>query len=285
MARLSRSRVGVAVAVAICLGAVAVAFAKSSQQTNSVAVGQFDAGSVTASCPAHKSLAMIGFATDTGPKVGLVVSQAEPRSKRTVSVAATNVFVNSGRPSATAYCGPKRKLKKVGAETSVAGQVRDSYPSGTATARCPRGTTVRLGGFAADVSAQPDGPALVVSSMVLASPRLWSVTASNGGPATGGLRATAWCGKGPPLRPATAVVPLSSQGGSSAAAARCQGQARIALAGFTLARYGGDGPYVSQMLRASARAVQVKAFQFSGRETKMTAVAYCTAKRRPPRSP
>jgi hypothetical protein len=282
---MSRARLAAATAVVLCLAAGAVAVARSSQQTESAEVGRFDSGAVTSGCPVGKALAMGGFTADTGPKVGLVLGRAEPTSQRTWSVAATNVFVNTGRPTAAAYCGPRRKLKKVTAVAPVAGQVRDHYPSGTATARCPRGRSVRLGGFAADVSTQPDGPALVVSSMLRPSPRLWSVTASNGGPAAGGLRATAWCGKGPPLRPASAGVSLPASGGSQAAVARCGGRAKVALAGFSLASYNGDGPYVDQMLRASAHAAQVRAFQFSGRATKLTAFAYCAANRRAPRSP
>jgi hypothetical protein len=258
----------------LCLAAGAYG-AGAGSRTKSASVDSFSAGGVTAGCPIARGLALGGFKTNTSADVGLVVSRDEPASRRAWAAAATNTFVNSGQVSASAYCGARRSLRKAIATATIPAQSGNSYPSATAIARCPHGSTVRLGGFNADVSPQPDGPGLNVHAMSLASPRKWKVSATNEGPAAGKLQATAWCGHGPRLSKAARSGKLAD-GGSATATARCPHGKRVALGGFETAPGGGLGPYLSELSRPAAAKWRAGAVQLAGNGTgSVRAIAYC----------
>jgi len=264
------------VALAAALLAAAALAAHSGARTKSVTIPSFEQGSVTARCPAGKSLASGGFSAAVGSERGLVVNEAGPSSARSWSAGAANVFVNDAKLSAIAACGPRRHLRRVSASRNLPGQSGDVPPSASVTATCPHGSSVRLAGFSADSSPQPDGPGLAVSAMRLASPRKWKVSAENLGPAAGSLRATALCGHGRSLRAARKSSPIAAAGGSASATARCRGRRRLAIGGFTFApAFTGDGPYLSQIAPAGSHKLRAGAFQFSGNAGKLTAIAYC----------
>jgi hypothetical protein len=274
MARMRRIRWLLVPAALLGLAAAALA-AHGGARTKATSIDSFTSGAVTARCPAGRGLGLGGFQSNAGADVGLVVSRDEPASGHAWAADATNTFINPGRLSATAYCGPRRHLRRVSATTSIAAQSGGTYPSGSAVARCPHRTSVRLGGFSADVSPQPDGPGLNLHAMSLASPRKWKVTATNEGPAPGTLRATAWCGHGRALSRAVGKASVPD-GGSAAATARCRHGKKVALGGFQTGPSGSLGPYLNQLRRPAAARWRAGAVQLSGNGGgSLRAIAYC----------
>ena len=138
MARMRRIRWLLVPAALLCLAAAALA-AHGGGRTKTTSIDSFTSGAATARCPAGRGLGLGGFQSNAGADVGLVVSRDEPASTHAWAVEATNTFINPGRLSATAYCGPRRHLRRVSATTNIAAQSGGTYPSGGAVARCPHG--------------------------------------------------------------------------------------------------------------------------------------------------
>jgi hypothetical protein len=271
MARLTAPRALTALALLAMLAASA-ALGAGSNRTKTVPIDSFSSGSVTARCSAGRTIVLGGFKANTSADVGLVAAADEPSSRSAWTAGATNTFVNSGQVTGIAYCGPRKRLKRVTKTVTVAAQSASNTPNAVATALCPKGMTVRSGGFDADVSPQVDGPGLLVTRMGLAGPRKWKVGASNFGPAPGQLRATALCGSGPKLRAADRKTLFT--GGTSAATARCQ-SGKVVAGGFRVTEASDDGPYLRELSRPAAKRWRAGAFKFPGGGARVVAVAYC----------
>jgi hypothetical protein len=71
------------------------------------------------------------------------------------------------------------------------------------------------------------------------------------------------------------TLTLPAQGGVRSVSATCPRRRSIALGGFRATPYDGDGPYVSQLERASRRRWTSAAFRFPGRAAQLVAIAYC----------
>jgi len=245
------------------------------ERTRTAVVPSFDSNHATARCGASQGLALGGFRAETRRSKGLVVNRFRPAGSRAFTVGATNVFVNDADISATAYCARPRQLKLVTGSIEIAGQGPGHSVGGGVAIPCPPGTSVRLGGFQADVSPQPSGPAIVVDSLKRSGSGL-SVSASNNGPQKGTLKAFAECGSGPKLAVARKTVALSDGGGRKAVTARCPHRGRLVFGGFVASSSDGNGPYISQLRRVAPGRWRAGAFQFPRPGGRLTAIAYCS---------
>ncbi len=240
----------------------------------------------TATCPTGEKLVSAGFATTTNNDVGVLVTGMFPLSSRKVRAEAVNLSDIPGVLKATAYCAkpPRRKSKKKAAPKlkRIVGTVANTTVLVTTVqARCPAGTSVRIGGFQA-VGAS-DGRYAILKSMKLKSSRSVVVKAlspeatlvrnsARGLPVDPGfLSAIALCGKGPKL---TAVTRSAPAGGGTATGvtARCPQGKSLAFGGFTdidpLA-----GTYLSKLSRGGYRSATARVFSFT--DSTPTSIAYC----------
>ena len=261
-----------ALLAALCTGAALAAGV--TERTRTAVVPSFDSNHVTARCGASQGLALGGFKAQTRRSKGLVVNRFRPAGSRAFSVGChERVRERRGhlrdrllRPAATVEARDRER-----------GDRMDSLPGIPPAAlwhSCPPGTSVRLGGFQADVSPQPSGPAIVVDTSSAPGSGL-SVSGTNGGPQKGTLKAFAECGPGPKLTAVKKTVALPDGGGRKAATARCPHRGRLVFGGFVTSSYDGNGPYISQLRRTMPGRWRAGAFQFPRTGGRLTAIAYC----------
>jgi hypothetical protein len=243
-------------------------------RTRAVTIPSFDAGHATARCGAGEGLLAGGFKAQTTRSHGLIVSRLHPAGSRGSTAAATNTFVNDSTLQAEAYCGPPRQTQTVRVSKTIKG-AGAQRSSGSAKARCPTGTTLRLGGFQAEVSPQPNGPTVVVNTLRRAPGQALRVGAANTGPKAGALTALAVCGAGPALRARTKHAALPAAGGRSSVTAHCERGEQLGFGGFHVPRADRSGPYVSQLRRTAKGDWRAGAFQFPRKGGGLTAIAYC----------
>ena len=272
----TRRSVLAAAACVACAGAGAAALAAGVEtRTRTTTVPSFEKSRVAARCRAASGLAAGGFSAQTRRRYGLVLNRFRPLGLRGFSAGATNTYVNPAELTVDAYCGPARELQLVSQSTDIAGAGKAHESGGAIAMPCPAGTTIRLGGFEAQVSPQPSGPAVVVDELARPSPRVLSVSATNVGPAKGSLTAVALCGAGPPLAAARKTLKLPASGGRTAVTARCPKGTRVAFGGFDATSDDGNGPYISQLRLVDPHRWRAGAFQFARPGAKLTALAYC----------
>jgi hypothetical protein len=271
MARLKQLSCVLAVAAT---GTAAVALAAGgSHHAGSVTVGAFDTGAATSRCAGSRHLSLIGVRASSGPRRGLVISGLRPR-RGAARATASNVFVNPARLAVTAYCSHARALHLVTRKVDVPAK------SGKAgrrkvTATCPTGESVRLAGFRAAVSPQPQGPSIVVNLMRRSGRRSITVGAVNRGTVKGPLKAIAGCGPGGSLEARNASVKLARGGGRATATAECPRGKHVVFGGFHASANDGAGPYLRRLSRPRPDRWRVGAFQFKRPRGAAAAIAYC----------
>lgn len=266
-------------AIAVLAGGGALASAGSvSSSTTTVAVAGYSGGTTSASCPKGKKLVTAGFGTTTNKTVGEVVTEMNPLSATKIRTGAFNLSPLQGRLRATAYCAKTKKTKL----TRVVGTVQSAPGAAfTVQTKCPKGTSVRIDGFA--VAASAPGIYSTLNSMKLESPRVLVVKASpppvavragtpRGGTINpGSVSAVAICGKGPKLTKVAKSVPIA-QSAKTTATANCPDRKHLAFGGFA----GTDavvGNYLSKLSRSGDRSSSASAFSFNN--SSVTSIAYC----------
>jgi hypothetical protein len=266
-----------------CLGLLVVAVAEAavalgaggSAPTRTVTVGAFDRGAVTTRCPGSQRPLLAGVKASTGPRHGLVIAGLRPQGKHAARAAAANVFVNPAPLALTAYCADARSLRFVSRSAEVAPATGGKSGRRKVTASCPRGESVRLAGYRAAVSAQPQGPSIVVNLMRRSSRRSVVVGGVNRGTAEGPLRAIAGCAPGRSLDVDRASAKLPGGGGRAAASARCPHAEHVVFGGFQIRANDGAGPYLRSLARPARNRWRVSAFQFKRPGGTVAAIAYC----------
>jgi hypothetical protein len=132
---------------------------------------------VAASCPRGRRLVFGGFRAEQRPQgdpdnpivIPTAAKRTGPRTWRVEGFNFADGPDDAGELSALAYCGKaKRTTAKVGTRSI------DPLESQSATARCPRGTRVRYGGFQAET--QPNG-ALLITGLARTGRRTFRATA------------------------------------------------------------------------------------------------------------
>jgi hypothetical protein len=189
-------------------------------------------GTATSTCPKGTKLGLGGFTGAGGPdntQPGITVTGLQRPSKRTWGVTASNLNGGDGNLTSLAYCSKVKKLKESRSTASV-----PQFGTGTATATCPKKTSVRLGGLSTQLDPTDLNPAVAPTGMQLASKRTLQVSAVNvGEQGAGTVEAIAYCGKGPKLKTATATasVPHAQTLGATA---QCPKKKPVVFGGFNV---------------------------------------------------
>ncbi|MFN8159925.1 MAG: hypothetical protein U0R52_02615 [Solirubrobacterales bacterium] len=262
-----RHRFGFAALVAVALLPAAVALAAVSTHKSSVLLSPAGRGSATARCDSGERLVLGGFSTPSAGGSGISVNTLNPISGSAWLARAVN-FAGPGRLTSIAYCAQVGRLTRVVTKKPVpAGRLR------AIVATCPRGASVRFGGYTSSADSY-----VGLVGLERPSARRWKVTAyaDSDGPRT--VSAVAMCGKGPaPVSVARKTVTIAPDA-QGTATVRCPRGRELALGGFADAPFhprAGDegGPYVDGLERTSPRSWTARAYSFSA--GRITSIAYC----------
>jgi hypothetical protein len=238
------------------------------------------AATATSTCPKGTKLAFGGYTGDvtfTGNAAGVTLSGLRRASKRDWSASAFNLAEGAGNATSIAYCAKVKRLTEVTGSVNIPPLGR-----GTATATCPRKTSVRSGGLSAQDSLTSAEPLVVPTGMRRASKRTLQVEGVNLGETNAGtLEAIAYCGKGKKLTEkfATATVANRQQG---SATATCPKRKPVAFGGFDVEADVADlNPLtvLSGLVRPSKRTWTASAGAAIG-PGEVTSYAYCAKKKK-----
>lgn len=291
-ARLASAAGAALLAAVLIVGAAAAAKKqKLVEVTNSITLqgqpngdGPFDSGTATSTCPKKKQkLAFGGYSADAdlGPGAGIVPFSLQRTSERDWAAGGGNSNEGAGNLTSIGYCGKVKKLTEIRGTANLG-----PLGQGTATATCPKKTSVRLGGFEGQFDPADLDPAVVTTSMVRSSKRTLQVAGANAAEdSRGTLDAIAYCGKGPKLKQVASTVAVPPVG-DLAATATCPKSKRLAFGGF-------EGEvdltdfdpvvFVHTIRRASKRGWSAAGLNFAGLDRagspgNVTAYAYCGKK-------
>jgi len=285
----NRLRLGLGLLIAVAAVAIAAAglalAAGVKQRSATVSLAGDDTAKTKASCPEGTALSASGFKTTTNETVGVIVNKLDPRGVALKAGAtALSGPPDGGELTATAYCAKpsEGKLTRVTKGTSI-----PAGGSGNATVTCPKGTSVRNGGFQAELDPPPvmmrrnqavtksgglpPGRGVTVTGLKRVSKREWRATGRNAGSQKGKLTAIAQCGKGPKLTKASASDSNAAAPGSTVAEASCPSGQQVAFGGYTTP----SSSYVRLLRRTSDRTWKAAVFSFSPSD--VTALAYCSS--------
>jgi hypothetical protein len=243
-------------------------------------------GSTSVSCPPKTQVQGAGVVSSLNASQGLAVNQMIP-SPTGVSVRAVNLSGDPGQLTSIAYCAKvqttkKKKAKKgatsakkkkkkkkknplvqVLATTSLAG-----VNTGSATATCPSGTTVRTGGF----DTGPGGDTYDVAPIAgeLIAPNQWRISADDASNPGDSITAIALCARGPAVSASTAATEFVSPD-PQWAVAKCP-SGSVAFGGFNT---GGTGSsvYLGSLERIANAAWRTTVFPTV--DGTVTSIAYC----------
>jgi hypothetical protein len=200
----------------------------------------------------------------------------------------TTSTYNSGtgeRLTTFAYCRDE-VIRIATAQVGIAAAQAGFPPlldTGSATAKCPRGTRVVSGGFDNPDFAHTggfDGPNIRPYESRKVGKRKWKVSASNRSDEAGTLVAYAYChdGKAPKTKSKNKSLELKPGAPRATAIARCKKSQRVVSGGFSSdqpADFG--GPFVTESRRKGKRKWVVTAFSNEVGPA-ITAYAYCEKK-------
>lgn len=283
--RGTRRGLGWAVMTLAVIGVVAVTGVavggkrlKTSSETTSIAPGEN--GSATARCKEGTKAVSGGFETQlTNAGASFIpfqVTQSNRSAGREWTAVAHNQSGEPGDLTSFAYCRDER------VETVSEAATLSPVDFETLSPRCPQGTKVISGGFAAEPITPNPTPVLTISESRKVGKRTWEVSAFANGNEEGDLAAYAHCREGKKLKTKQSSAPLSSDADESAVIeARCKRKQRVVSGGFgSPDDSGGDTPVVFTSKKAGRRSWGVGAFVgITGNPTEVTAYAYCEKKK------
>jgi len=267
---------GIAMALAgvvVCFAATAPASTRSS--TTPVPAGAQAFGRVP--CPSGQHVKGFGisgqFDEFGNSQSDLPVELALANPSHVIAGARSTDEV-AGSFDTTAACGNAPALSDEVEAGNVAAGVQTSI-----AAKCPRGSSVRLGGFRQEIGpASAPGGFVMINGLERTSSRTWKVSAINVGEDSGRLTSFAYCGA--PVHHVHAVedtvnVHTAEYG---KATARCPRGSRFVMGGLRVqhyATYAGD-IYITGMGPKGRRGWFVKGFKFQPFAGHLTAIAYCS---------
>lgn len=258
-------------------------------RTASETVGDHSDGTATARCKSGTKAISGGFEGEfdatkviAGQSPLLQLHESQRRGNRWTG-SAYNLGA-AGDLTTFVYCSPQ-KLRSRSKSTSIEGSpfMSGDLATGTATAKCPRGTTAVSGGFdnpdfKVEGDFSHDRRVVPFISRKLGG-RKWTVEGANQAGAEATLVAYAYCQDAPSLRTkrksVTFAAPLNGVGVSDAVAKCAKGQ-RVLSGGFKLT---GLEPILLASKRVGGRAWKASASVGYPGEAELTAFAYCKRKR------
>jgi hypothetical protein len=226
----------VVLAIGAVLGAT-LALAGIVTRTKTINVQPFTKGTASAKCPKGKSVALGGFkntmAPGENPEALLSGLQLSDRG-RIWKDTGTNDSPTTAQATSIAYCGQRRQLTKRTKTVTVPPGVDATTNPTSATAKCPKGKRVALGGLTAsyDPSLLPNTPEIYVSGMKRTTQRAWKASGINLGDADGALTAIAYCGKAPKTSERSRTVTIPSEDTPGSVTAKCHRGEALAFGGF-----------------------------------------------------
>jgi hypothetical protein len=266
---------------AIVLGAVALAGATTKKDGGIV---DHETVKFTAKCPKGERIDVGGFKTTINEPSGILIEDLFFKGARKWR-ATFDGLGNAAPATAIAYCDDTPRLtKRTGSDAAPAAPrerargVGSGFPL-AASAKCPKGTTVQLGGFSVrDEISLPEprrgGPnsGFRPSAMKAVSARKWRVEGIAVDPGVE-LTAIAGCAD----LPAPTAVDRTEDvapGGSTSAKAKCPDGERVVMGGFEQTPFDGGGPYIRALKRSGSSAWKAKTWEFDD-PASLTAIAYC----------
>jgi len=263
----------VAIAAGVAAAAISLAAASAGSSTQSIPSASQQA--VAAKCPAGSEVTGIGAIgkSPPGPGQALLPSSLTRASSRMVISRATNLdSSNAGDFTVIAYCGNSPPLSTASASTIVGFNAQKSV-----TAKCPRGTSVRLGGFDEDMSATYQGPFVEINGLERTSPRRWKVSATNLNSHAGQLEGLAYCGAGAKkLHEVRKTINLGAYE-TKIAIAKCPRHHRLVMGGLETQHYATnhDDIEIVAIEQISGRSWAVIGYKYKAAQGHLTAIAYC----------
>jgi hypothetical protein len=268
-----------------------VALADATTKTKSGIVNAGTSRSLTAKCPKGERVDVGGFRSTVNGPSGILIEDLSFEGSRKWT-ARFDGLGDSAPAASIAYCAHGPKLtKRTGSDIAVAPRAGRSPRAGrwrargmgggillTATAKCPRGETVQLGGFTVRDPALPPARGGVPSSfrpasMQATSPRKWRVRGVAESPGTR-LTAVAGCADRPAPHAVKKTEPIEGGGAKSSTKAKCPRGERVAMGGFKQTLFDDGGPYVRGLKRPSPRTWKATTWEFEN-PGRLTAIAYC----------
>lgn len=238
----------------------------------------------TAKCPKGERIDVGGFKSTVDQESGILLEDLFFKRQRKWR-ASFDGFGDAAPATAIAYCGDTpRLIKRTGGDTAPAPPRAQPRGIGlnfelVANAKCPKGTTVQLGGFSVVDEFPPAPPrgggpnsGFRPSAMKAVSARKWRVEGIAGDFGVK-LKAIAGCADlpAPSAVERTAEVPPT---GTTAAKAKCPGGEEVVMGGFEQSPFDDGGPYIRALKRPSSRTWKATTTEFEGPES-LTAIAYC----------
>jgi hypothetical protein len=272
------------VAIAAVLGAT-FAFAGLVKRTKTVDISGVSKGHATAKCPKGRSVAVGGFkntmAPGGNPEALLTGLQLAGRG-RSWKDTGTNDRASTAQATSIAYCGRRRHLAEREKTVTVPAATLPTSKPTNATAKCPKGKRVALGGIAASFSPSfaPNAPAIWVSGMRRTTQRAWRVSGLNLGDGDGNLTSVVYCGKAPRTTERSRTVTIPSENTPGSVTAKCHRGEKLAFGGFE-ADVTEDDEFVliNGLRRTSGRKWKANAnneHTGSSAPGDLTALAYCS---------
>jgi len=248
---------GAALAVSLILAAGAFAFAiKKATKPAPPDV----ATTATAECPPSSQVAQGGFTSTVGIPQGTLISALGLKGPR-LWAARVEDFGAPGSVTSVAYCGPVAKTTKVVKSGTVQGG-----STGGVTATCPKGRSVRNGGFSGGIL----GSEFDLVSEQRLGQRKWKVTAFNNEMGSIPVKAIAYCGKGPKLTTFSKSADLVASGDVTAVA-KCGKDKTLVMGGFAHTTPG--DAFIKKLVRPGKRSWAAGIFGFD--PATVRAFAYC----------
>jgi hypothetical protein len=233
----------------------------------------------TAKCKQHQVVISGGFQAEHSDDVFILPHTAKSKGARKYTTLASNVTDESGTWTAFAYCRAGERLDKREASVTIPGSTFPIAETGSATAKCKRGTKVVSGGFEGQAV---NGANVQPYESRKEGGRKWTVSAGNYDESSGTLTAYAFCGDEAGLKTKSASITKVVQSPGTVSA-KCEKGQRVISGGFDNPDFGTDffsdpqvTPYTS--MRAGKRKWTVSAFAFGFGGGTLTAYAYCEQK-------
>jgi hypothetical protein len=270
MAGHSKIRVTLVVSVLALLAVTAGALAATRSTTTAVPPGTQK--HATVECPSGTQVKSFGYEGKFDPTGAtereLPTALTRPRASKVIAGAA-NVGAVAGSFRTLASCGTVPALGTVKAREPIANATQKSV-----VAKCPRGTSVRLGGFTATVGSDK---LVAINGLERESARHLKVSALNTGVSPGRLGAYAYCAHGSPsVHTVTKTVHLANEQERTAVATCPQGQ-KLLMGGLEVQHYevGQGDVYVVGMKPAGRRGWAVTGQKIQPTLGHLTSIAYC----------
>ena len=239
----------------------------------------------TAKCPKGERVDVGGFKTTINEPSGILLEDLFFKGQRKWR-ASFDGQGNAAPATAIAYCADTSRLtKQTGKDAApppTRAQARGfgaSFPL-VANAKCPKGTTVQLGGFSV-YDPPPPAPRGGIagsnsgfrpSAMKAVSARKWRVKGIAVDPGVV-LKAIAGCADLPAPRAVERTESVPG-GGATSAKAKCPAGEKVVMGGFEQSPFDGGGPYIRGLKRPSSRTWKAKTWEFD-EPASLTAIAYC----------